>query len=57
MITNDNRMLCEGVINLIDNKNIPLAGIPNFSELVQTIMEEDEVYTFLIYYFLEWISD
>ena len=50
-------MLCEGVVNVIDNKNMPLAGIPSFSELVQTIMEEDEVYTFLIYYFLEWISD
>ena len=50
-------MLCEGVMDLIDNKKMPLAGIPSFSELVQTIMEEDEVYTFLIYYFIDWISD
>lgn len=29
----------------------------SYSELVQLIMENDAVYTFLIYYFIDWISD
>ena len=44
-------------MNLIDNKNMPIAGKPNYSELVQLIMENDYVYSYLIYFYLEDISD
>lgn len=41
----------------MDKQNQSIAAMPSFSELVQLVMEYDSVYTFLIYYFLEWISD
>ena len=41
----------------MDNKIISIAGMPNFSELVQVIMENDNVYSYLIYFYLEEISD
>ena len=47
----------DGVINLVDKQKQPIAGTPSFSEMVQLIMQNDNVYSFLIYYFLDWISD
>ena len=35
----------------------PDFGSLEFDELVQLIMENDCVYSFLIYYFIDWISD
>ena len=44
-------------MKLTDNSNMQIAGRPNYSELVQLIMENDYVYSYLIYFYLEEISD
>ena len=44
-------------MKLTDNKIMQIAGKPNFSELVQLVMENDYVYSYLIYFYLEEISD
>ena len=41
----------------MDKQKQSIAAMPSFSELVQLVMENDCVYSFLIYYFIEWISD
>ena len=37
-------------------KNDEIAGMSSFSEMVQLIMQNDYVYSFLIYFYLEDIS-
>lgn len=41
----------------MDKQNQSIAAMPSFSELVQLVMINDCVYSFLIYYFIDWISD
>ena len=37
-------------------KNYEIAGMPSFSEMVQIIMQNDCVYSYLLYFYLEDIS-
>lgn len=61
---NQNNRYC-GIDDIQQHKNImdcggtgqPEFGSLDFQKMVQLIMENDSVFNYLIYYFIDWISD
>lgn len=49
--------MCESIDLYGNNREQELAGALAFNEMVQRIMTDDAVYTYLIYFYLDEISD